>query len=358
MMSLRSLAPMLALSFSMGCGPTSASPAGAPADAAPGDAPSSDGPVSDAPTDGPASDAATTPGARTFSLERYEDHLYVLQPDGTVRYSNDFLNGGARGTVPGLSGAVYVFDNIAVRANGTACSMSRSGVLELPNVVDAVQAVRPCHIRRDATVHCRISTGGYTEVPELKGATELTVNVPGSSAQVCGLLPDRSVRCAGDPGGTWSANDLGAGLVDIRSLGGMAGSFICALRTNGTVQCKGSNSYGELGNPAVTARESSTPVDVAGLSDVVSIASGSHSTCALRADGTVWCWGANANGELGDGGDSTYPQPAHPKPQQVPGVSGAIELRAGQQWAAVRLGDGSFQAWGWVKAPVTSREAP
>ena len=73
----------------------------------------------------------------------------------------------------------------------------------------------------------------------------------------------------------------------------------CALRADGTVGCWGDNIEGQLGDGTTTNR--STPVTVSGLANVVAVAAGNHHTCALRADGTVRCWGSNSAGELGDG---------------------------------------------------------
>ena len=72
-----------------------------------------------------------------------------------------------------------------------------------------------------------------------------------------------------------------------------------ALRSDGTVWSWGWNEYGQLGDGSTTGRL--TPVQVSGLSDVTSIAAGVHHSLALRSDGTVWSWGGNGNGQLGDG---------------------------------------------------------
>ena len=72
-----------------------------------------------------------------------------------------------------------------------------------------------------------------------------------------------------------------------------------ALTAGGNVYAWGSNQYGQLGNG--TWQNSSTPVLVSSLTDVVGIFAGRDHNLAVRGDGSVWSWGYNGHGELGDG---------------------------------------------------------
>src|SRR5688500_2236932 len=72
-----------------------------------------------------------------------------------------------------------------------------------------------------------------------------------------------------------------------------------ALTEDGTVWAWGTNSLGELGDGTTTDR--SSPVQVLNLTNVVAIAAGTFHNLALSEDGTVWAWGRNEFGELGDG---------------------------------------------------------
>ena len=69
-----------------------------------------------------------------------------------------------------------------------------------------------------------------------------------------------------------------------------------ALKPDGTVWAWGSNHYGELGNGTTT--ESHTPVQVSGLTGVIAIAGGGNNSLALKSDGTVWAWGRNNYGGI------------------------------------------------------------
>src|SRR2546425_6524136 len=78
----------------------------------------------------------------------------------------------------------------------------------------------------------------------------------------------------------------------------------CALSTSSTVFCWGSNDNGQLGDSTTVDRP--TPAVVAGLTDVASITTGGIHTCALTHDGTAYCWGWNGHGQLGIGNGRDY----------------------------------------------------
>lgn len=87
--------------------------------------------------------------------------------------------------------------------------------------------------------------------------------------------------------------------------------FTCALLSGGTAQCWGYNNNGQLGDGSFSPTWSTTPVTVSGLGGAVSIAAGHAHACALLANGTVNCWGDNSYGQLGNG-------PSNPSPSPVP----------------------------------------
>ncbi len=65
----------------------------------------------------------------------------------------------------------------------------------------------------------------------------------------------------------------------------------CALLEDTTVACWGANGFGQLGDG--TTADSSTPVQVAGLTDATAVATGWYHACAVLADHTAACWGNN-----------------------------------------------------------------
>lgn len=127
-----------------------------------------------------------------------------------------------------------------------------------------------------------------------------------AGAVYCWGLGDSGVL--GNGGVTSAASPvLVAGLGDATAIA--AGMFFsCARRASGQVACWGSNVSGQLGNPTAGGN-SAVPVAVDGLTDAIAIAAGANHACAVRAAGQVWCWGANGAGQLGDGSTSPRATP-------------------------------------------------
>ncbi|MFY0525370.1 RCC1 domain-containing protein [Archangium gephyra] len=129
------------------------------------------------------------------------------------------------------------------------------------------------------------------------------------------------------------------GLVDVVAIS--AGEeHSLALRADGTVWAWGNNWFGQLGG--ATAHENSfLPVQVPGLSDVKRIDAGRAYNLVVRADGTLWAWGRNWSGQLGDGTMTDRPMP-----MQVPGLPEVAAAAGGDGHALALAKDGTVWAWG------------
>ncbi|MFZ5776027.1 MAG: RCC1 domain-containing protein [Thermodesulfobacteriota bacterium] len=118
-------------------------------------------------------------------------------------------------------------------------------------------------------------------------------------------------------------------------------SHSVALKNDGTVWTWGGNGYGGLLGVGSSDWSVTVPTQVLGLSNVVDIAAGELHTLALKSDGTVWAWGYNINGQLGDG--TTIDRNT---PVQVVGLSGIVALTSGAQHGLALKNDGTVWAWG------------
>lgn len=115
----------------------------------------------------------------------------------------------------------------------------------------------------------------------------------------------------------------------------------CARKSNGTLWCWGGNSEGQLG--IGTTVDTTTPEQVAAFANATAgVAVGGDHSCALRADGTVWCWGWNQRGQLGDGTTTSKAAPV-----KVVGLTGATRVAAGRYQNCAVKNDGTSWCWGW-----------
>ena len=118
---------------------------------------------------------------------------------------------------------------------------------------------------------------------------------------------------------------------------------MCALRADGSLLCWGYNGYGQVGDGSTTDR--STPTRVAGIDDAVASANGAGHTCALRSDGEVWCWGLNDRGQLGTS-DTTASETGRLTPMPVSGLSDVVDIDAHYNWNCAVTRGGEVWCWG------------
>ena len=123
-------------------------------------------------------------------------------------------------------------------------------------------------------------------------------------------------------------------LEDVRSVAA-GGDFTVALKTDGTLWAWGGNDYGQLGNGTVVS--AAQPVQV--LDQVTAVSAGDYHVVAIRADGTLWTWGDNLYGQLGDGTRDSMSAPH----QVLADVRFAV---MGDYHAAAISTDGTLYTWG------------
>lgn len=118
----------------------------------------------------------------------------------------------------------------------------------------------------------------------------------------------------------------------------------CAVTTTGALYCWGGNSYGQLGNPfASTFSGSNTAVTVAAGQTWKKVAAIDQHTCAIRNDQSLWCWGSNVSGELGQGTESYDPVTT---PVQVGTATNWIDVGGGYASTCALNANGDLYCWG------------
>ncbi len=197
---------------------------------------------------------------------------------------------------------------------------------------------------------------GYTSQSALPvdvvGLGTGVVEIAVGSAHVCALTTVGAVKC-------WGANGHGqlgdnstttrTTPVDVVGLGGnvltigAGGSHTCAVTTAGAVKCWGRNTFGQLGDGTTTNRL--VPTLVSGLgSGFKAVSGGAAHSCALSTAGRATCWGRNASGQLGIGGNDPTDVLV---PTDVYGLgSGVAAIRAGYEHTCARTDTGAAKCWG------------
>ena len=212
------------------------------------------------------------------------------------------LNSRARPVRRSAAAAARALAGAAVAAAGGLAVSLATGV---------VPALAAQHLGGPAASHTRAdATGQHTTAGRMSPGTPWA-RIAAGGDHTCGIRTDGTLWCWGDN----DAGELGLGnhtghdrpwQITTPAAGGWAsvtagGEDTCGIRTDATLWCWGNNWEGQLGigneNSQGRPRQVTTPVP-GGWASVTT--AGDH-TCATRTDATLWCWGANGNGQLGLG---------------------------------------------------------
>ena len=141
--------------------------------------------------------------------------------------------------------------------------------------------------------------------------------------------------------------------------GGLAGKTVIAtasgsehklaLTVDGKIFSWGSNTYGQLGDPAHASGDVPVPVDTSGAlsgKTIVSIAAGTYHNLALSSDGLVFAWGENGLGRLGDGTTQTRRSPVAVDANGALAGKTVVAIAAGQYHSLALTSDGLVFGWG------------
>ncbi|APV51521.1 hypothetical protein BWI17_18600 [Betaproteobacteria bacterium GR16-43] len=193
------------------------------------------------------------------------------------------------------------------------------------------------------------STRRLTPV-DVTGLTSGVASITVGAIHVCALMVSGGVKCwglntSGQLGDNSTTNrgtpvDV-VGLSDVTVASLMAGdNHTCALTTTGTVRCWGQNTNGQLGLGASSTTPTLTPADVPGLTGVVALAAGTSHTCALDGAGALKCWGQGS--AVGDGTTTNRPSPT-----SVVGLTGVVDqVEGGGPFTCAHQTDNTVWCWG------------
>jgi alpha-tubulin suppressor-like RCC1 family protein/subtilisin family serine protease len=307
-------------------------------------------------------------------------HSLVLLGDGTVWTWNGAASSYPPPTqVPGLTGitAIAAGDefSVALKSDGTVWSWGDNSYSQLGDGSSTKRSVPVQAVGLSGAV--KIAAGRYHAEALKSDGTVWAWGANGSGQLGDGSLTTRStpvqvpgftgvtaiaaganhtVASKGD-GTVWSwgyngSGQLGDGTtlahITPKQVPGLSGvqsvatgrDFSQALKNDGTVWGWGDNRFGQVGDAGSGANRV-VPVQVTGLSSVVSLAAGASHTLAVLSDGTVWAWGDNFYGDLGDGSAIQRPLPI-----LVPELSGITAAAAGAAQSMVLKGDNTVWTWG------------
>ena len=214
-----------------------------------------------------------------------------------------------------------VSSNASGHANSNAALLTVSAAAPAPSGSGKLAAAfrHTCAIKSDATLNCwgynssaQLGSGDrnrYWAPNPVAGLTGVTAVATGSN-DTGAIQGGGNLSCWGNTSVLLPVAVAGYTGVQAVAVGATHKCFITAA---GNVRCAGNNSAGQLGDG--TNSSSPTPVLViaaangANIGNVVALAAGSFHTCALRSDRSLVCWGSNNEGQLGSGDLATRTPP-------------------------------------------------
>ena len=229
-------------------------------------------------------------------------------------------------------------------------------------------AYHSCALLVDSTVKCwgdnsfgQLGNGTHSNsntpvaVVGISDATAISVGLFYS----CALLADTTIRCWGSDANGTLGDGFGAfgesfSNVPVRVVGVIGAtqvatgdSHACALLADKTIACWGRNNEGQLGNGrigggSIFLNYEAAPVAVLAVVGGTAVSAGGNNTCALTADSTMKCWGANLDGQVGNGTNTL----AEASPLAVAGITGATKMDTGSAHSCVVLAGNSVDCWG------------
>lgn len=193
-----------------------------------------------------------------------------------------------------------------------------------------------------------VTDGGFVVTPQSVSKVTDAVRIATGKGHTCIVHSSGSVSCWGDNqdgqigiGSTGTQEVTPKRVMNVSDAKAVAcgGSFSCALRAGGSVVCWGNGLAGQLGNG--TRQLKAVPTAVHELDRVVALSAGESHVCAARDDGQLLCWGSGTYGQLGG---STLDDAL--TPITVATVTGIADVAAAARSTCARKATGVVLCWG------------
>jgi alpha-tubulin suppressor-like RCC1 family protein len=121
-----------------------------------------------------------------------------------------------------------------------------------------------------------------------------------------------------------------------------ANNFCVAIKTNGTLWSWGDNGSGQLGQNIAVATDRSSPVQVGALTDWAQVSTANFHCAAIKTNGTLWSWGDNGEGQLGQNTITNLSSPV-----QVGALTDWAQVSGGQNFCAAIKTNSTLWSWGY-----------
>ncbi|MBJ6749058.1 RCC1 domain-containing protein [Geomonas anaerohicana] len=308
---------------------------------------------------------ATTSAAGRFSINVYGMTApYVVKVDaGAGRFLYSFADDAGTANV-------NPFSDLVVRsACGGAAAETSHGIIR-GNLAGAVAQLKArfgimlttYHVPNDFDpLHSAYSIGNALD--RLFDAITVTVAGDGASVTITNTATGATIYIAtitssGAFGGTVADANVPTpstrGNESFTTTPKVAAGYYAsmALKADGSVWAWGNNNDGQLGDGTTASR--TTPIQVHGLGNIVDIRTGDNTPIAMKNDGTVWIWGRDQR----HADHTTMAAPSLTTPQQLPGLSQVTAIAAGHSHGVALKSDGTVWWWGRDSYPITFATAP
>jgi len=300
-----------------------------------------------------------------------EDHTVALKKDGTVWGWGTLFNDGAREIkkspvpvqMPDLSDVAAIkagnWHTIALKKDGTVWSWGRNGQNQLGRGTPRFRyLIEAYELNAIASIHA----GGFNSFVEKRDGTLLgwgynEFGQIGDGTKISSLTSAQVAFIAGiDEKGNGNGHAVASAPPPEEPLLAVAAGFehTVALGRDGTVWTWGKNEEGQLGNRSNPSSTKPQQVFLRGkelLDNVTAVAAGADHSVAVRSDGSVWMWGKSfAYMRYEGNGSSSYAPPKIMPCTKVEGLENVATVEGGSA-SFIALGkDGAVWTWGSGRA--------